>query len=151
MDIQAQVAARRRELARVAREEEAKGRIDAAAVREEAENRLAAEQAGFQGSKDTAPLPEMPTAIRRTELAKLLKREAKKAWTPSEHAVVIGGIVLGLIIAIGGSWTGWLLVVGAAAIGYFLNDKHRREVLADHPTLFAEVSDMTWIDLVRLK
>jgi hypothetical protein len=152
MDIQSKVAARRAELEESAREaqrtaaNEARAREAAKqAQREEALEAIVADlsQDGVKVRRQgdhldlaAAPLPILDIeGIRRTQVESLLKREARKLWTPAQNWQVIAPIVAGFfLLSLNG--LGLLFILGGLVRRSALNKRYRAEVRQQHPVLF---------------
>lgn len=152
MDVQAKVAARRVELEETARRaqaasaEEVRSRqIVEQARREEALTAIAADlstgevKVARQGDELVIAAPFVPAididGLRRDKVARLLKREARKLWSPGENWQVIGLIVGGLFL-ITFYGVGLLVILGGMLRGSTLNKRYRAEVQRRYPGLF---------------
>lgn len=156
MDIQAQVAARRAELARQA-EDAARSEREAAAEksRQQREHReasldslaseLSAEGTPVERVGDELKIAEEPpfaaldpAEFKRTSLQALLGKEARRRWTPMQNWVVIASITAGLLLLVPAFPLGVLLVIIGFACRHSFNQRHRTELARDFPNLFGE-------------
>ncbi|KRB86524.1 hypothetical protein ASE00_07440 [Sphingomonas sp. Root710] len=113
MDIQAKVAARRAELeqqAKLTREQDAAAAAARMAAQQKAEED-ALEEIAVEISSETvqvvrdgdglaivpsnAPEPLDMRGMKKAQIERLFRREARKAWTPGENWLVIGSITAG--------------------------------------------------------
>lgn len=151
MDIQKQVAARRAELLK--QEADRKAAEEAMKARREEELATQRKQvvAGIANELSTAyapvtaegeelrmelPLPPLDVeGLRRSQIERLLKREARKRWSPGENWLVIGSIVGGITLMHIG-----LLGLAPLLFGLWfrsvVNKRYRNRLLKDYPHIF---------------
>lgn len=152
MDLQQQVAARRAEIARQeTAERDAAQRAQAiklAAERTRMEQTLdGIAQDLSQGSVKVRrdgmdldierPAPAVDAVgLTLEKLDRLLKKEARRLWSPFDNWLVISLIVAGLFgLALNG--LGIILIVLGAWRGHVLNGRYRAEITKRYPSLFA--------------
>ena len=153
MDLQSKMAARRaeidqheREAKKVAAEASLAQQAAERAQREEALDQIA-EQVSLRGVEVTRRGEEIEIArpvlapldvdgLRRTKLESLLRREARRMWSPGDNWLVISLIVGGLLLALPTSGFGLLLVGIAAFRRGHLNKKYVAVVAARYPEVF---------------
>ena len=147
MDIRSQVAARREQLEREARDTQKLAVEDAKTRRNEALEAIAADlsrqdvEVVREGDRlaltRPAAAPLDLDGLRLSEVKRLLDNEARRMWSPVENWQVIGPIVAGIFLA------PWFWPIGAAifacGIGRrrFLNERYRAEVRRKYPAMFA--------------
>lgn len=153
MNIQAQVAARRAELARA--ETEAKAESDRArhalleaerAQRQEALDAIAGEMSlnGVELRRvgddleiaHPDPVPFDVKDLKRSSVDRLLKREARKMWSPAENWQVIAPIVAGVFALFLIWWAGLLLLLIGFARSNSVNSRYRTRLREQYPDLF---------------
>lgn len=152
MDFQSQVEARRAELKASAREAQAvaaqkdqERRAAEQERREEALDTIAANLSQHcativrHGDDLAMEATQVPTldveGLRRSKVDRLLKREARKMWTPGENWQVITLIVAGVFL-ITFYGVGLLLILGGVLRGSALNGRYREAVRQSYPALF---------------
>ena len=157
MDLSAKVEARRAELARQKTERAEQEKRIATALRERDEERnrqeterlagaLAQEGLPVTSDADSLILDELPPLaaldpadFSRRARERLLKKEARRRWTPGENWIVIASITAGLLLVIPTFAVGGVLVVAGWAIGQSFNRQHRTQLARDFPDLFADL------------
>lgn len=137
MDIKSQVAARRAELERQAREAAEARRATEKAQREEVLDTLAEELSGpdltvKRQGEELEILEAPPPAIniqglKESKVRSLINREARKLWTPAENWQVIGPIVAGVFL-ITFYGLGLALILFGVMRGSLLNTEYRASV-----------------------
>jgi len=75
--------------------------------------------------------------LRRAEVRKLLKREARKMWTPDQNWVVIAPTVAGLCLLPFAWYVGCVLVIVGGIARYNFEKRYEAELRLRHPSLFA--------------
>lgn len=151
MDIQSKIAARRAEVAQ--QQVDRRNLQDAVEARHRQDQQKQTEAALDQIADDISvqgvvvkrdgeelafvpePLPPIDVVgIKRSKIATLLKREARRRWTPSENWQVIGLLVGGTcLIHLAGF--GLVLIVIGFGRQAAINKKHRTAVRAAYPEL----------------
>ena len=154
-DIQSKIAARRAELAQeekaqktrrvavesrrqVARQKQEQAALDSIA-NDLLAGGIAIERDGEELALVDAPLPLIDIeGLKRSKVEALLKREARKHWTPGENWLVVGCIVGGIcLIHLGG--LGFVPLLFGLWQRSAINKKYRNAILSANPGLFAEV------------
>ncbi|MFL6728192.1 MAG: hypothetical protein ACJ8FS_17005 [Sphingomicrobium sp.] len=156
MDIQAQVAARRAELARQAQESVRLDREAAAGRdRQERERRKAALDAlatelsaagtPVQAAGEELRIAEAPpfaaldpVEFKRTSLQAMLGKEARRRWTPGQNWLVIGSVTAGLLLLVPVFELGLLLLAIGFACRHSFNQRYRKQLVRDFPDLLGE-------------
>ncbi|MCC2602410.1 hypothetical protein LKO31_08070 [Sphingopyxis sp. FBM22] len=151
-DMQSKVAARRAQLAQQEREAGAKAAVATAQrqlalqqQKEAAVDTIAAELSingvavvgnGDELSIVDQPLPPLDVeGLKHAKIDSLLKREARKLWSPGENWLVIGCIVGGIcLIHLGG--LGFIPLLFGLWRGSAINKKHRATVREAYPDIF---------------
>lgn len=165
MDFQAQVAARRAELERQAQHDR---RVAAEQAREQREFEKAQHEAALdaialeistddvevvrEGSRlaivEKAAAPIDLEGLRRSEVEKLLRREARKMWAPGENWVVIAPTVAAFCILPFYWYFSLALWAWALFASSNFKTQYENKLRSRYPSLFPEESDKN-LDLAR--
>lgn len=154
-DIQARVAARRAEVAEQARETEKRQREedDLARQRDCDERRLLLDSLATEVSGDRvcverqddglsiaepSPLQFLsPDDVKRDELLKLFKREARQRWSPRENWLAIGFLTAGPLLLLLVFPLGVLLLLVGLSCRWQANNRHQNALKTEFPELFS--------------
>lgn len=156
MDFQAQVAARRAEIDKRARDDQ---KVAAEQLRLQQEAEQAQREAALdaialeisvsnddvevvrQGNRLAIVQPPVEpidlAGLRRAEIKKLLKREARKMWTPDQNWVVIAPTVAALCLLPFAWYFSGVLAIVAGIARYNFEKRYEAELRLRHPSLFA--------------
>ena len=156
MDFQSRMAARRAEIVQQERQTKKTSdealQVQQAAEKQQREEALdkVAEDACRDGVKvirreeelefvQQVTVPLDVEGLRRTKLESLLRREARKMWSPFENWMVISLVVAGLFVAIPTAGFGLLLTLGGLVLRGHLNKKYGSVVAARYPEILGPV------------
>lgn len=151
MDIQQKVAARRAELAKEEADRKSAKYVEKAKREEALAEQRKQAVAGVAKELSTAyapviaegeelrmalPLPPLDVeGLRKSQIERLLKREARKRWSPSENWLVIGSIVGGItFLHIG--FLGFIPLLFGLWFRSIVNKRYRNRLLKDYPHIF---------------
>jgi len=154
MDFQAQVAARRAELERQAKNDQtaaaARARqqqefekaqreaaLDAIAVEISTEGVEVVREGDRLALVEQAVTPIDISGLRRAEVEKLLKREARKMWAPGENWVVIAPTVAGFCLLPFAWYASVILWAWAGFARWNFKTQYEAKLRARYPSLFA--------------
>jgi len=140
-ELNERIAARRNELAQQREKDEAFRKRQEEQVLDTiaaslSDNSVRVRKEGDDLTLDPVDLPTIDVAgLKRAKIEKLLKREARRRWTPADNWLVIGCIVGGLcLLHLGGFG---LLPLGIGLWRQWqLNKRYRSAVEADYPRIF---------------
>jgi hypothetical protein len=152
MEMKDKIAARRQELADLARQADAHGKALVKAEKaadkarkSEALDAIAAElstpelQVQSDGARLTLPIPELelfdPTEMKLSALNDLLDREARKEWTAGENWQVIGSTSAGIALLYI-PFLGIPLIVFGIWYSSRVTKRHRAAIMERYPALF---------------
>lgn len=158
MDFQSKIAARRAEIAQQDEDgrKAAEAALEAQAAAEAARRRTALDNIAADMSLHGVPVhrqgdeleltPSNPEplnleGLRRNKLERLLRREARRMWTPTDNWVVISLIVSGLLIAIPTAGVGLLLTLGGLIRRALLNKRYAGVIAGRHPDLLGPIHE----------
>jgi len=151
MDMNERVAARRAELERQQQEVRTdQERLDTARqVAEESRRAVALEEVakdlnaggvsvertkeGMEISREAPPLDI--ESMRKEEIEKILKKEARQRWTPAENWIVIGFITAGVVILPDLTVVGIFLIIAGVLLRYLYISQHVDRIKALYPSL----------------